>query len=176
MAYVKSNVTRPDGNPGRGITPHYMLTVIDVEDIKTFPARDEAGVVIADDIEMNAAATPVKLYLTPGTVEIVSNTEGEADAMGFKPSVKGNHPGNKQAVREFKTNWLGRKCVVILSYCDGGDADLIGSPCNPAQMSANYTGNKDTSSTEFIFEQISNGDDVAIYQGAIPGDAVAAAE
>lgn len=129
---------------------------------------DEAGVVIAEDLTLKASASPVKLYLTPGTVEVTSNAEGDPDAMGFIPTVKGNHPGNRQEVREFKTNWLGKKCIIIIQYCEGQDPDLMGSPCNPMQMGANYTANKEANSTEFSFAQIAKGDDIAIYKGAIP--------
>ena len=71
-------------------------------------------------------------------------------------------------MREFKTNWLGRHCIAILQYCNGEPADIIGSPCNPIEMSVNYTGNKDANSSEFTFTQISKGDDIGIYEGTIP--------
>ena len=101
-------------------------------------------------------------------MELSSNGEGETDAKGFTPSVKGKHPGNKQEVREFKTNWLGRHCIAILQYCNGQDPDILGSPCNPLEMSVNYTGNKDGNASEFTFTQISKGDDIGIYKGTIP--------
>lgn len=57
-----------------------------------------------------------------------------------------------------------------MSYCDGQDKDLFGSPCNPMQMGVNYTGNKDANSSEFTFTQISKGDDIAIYKGTVPSE------
>lgn len=166
--YVKTSVPRPAGNPGKGITPKDVLTLIDVDDLVSFPARDGAGVVLAGDIVVKPSAYSVDLYMTPGTVELASNGEGETDAKGFTPSVKGKHPGNKREVREFKTNWLGRHCIGILQYCNGEPADIIGSPCNPIEMAVNYTGNKDANSSEFTFTQISKGDDIGIYEGTIP--------
>ena len=159
--YIKTSVPRPAGSPGKGITPKDVLTLIDVEDIVSFPPRDGAGVVLVGDIAVKPSAYSVDLYITPGTVELASNGEGETDAKGFTPSVKGKHPGNKREVREFKTNWLGRHCIAILQYCNGEPADIIGSPCNPIEMSVNYTGNKDANSSEFTFTQISKGDDIA---------------
>lgn len=172
--YVKKSVLRPEGNPGNGITLKDKIVIIDTDDIDTFPARDEAGVVITESLKLKAAAKPVSLYLTPGTVEVTSNVEGDPDAMGFQLSLKGNHPGNSQEVREFKWNWLGRKCVIIVEYCDGRDADFLGTPCNPMQMSANFTANKDMTRTEFSFDSITKGMDIAIYQGDIPGEDPAA--
>ena len=157
ITYVKTSVPRPAGNPGKGITPKDVLTLIDVDDLTSFPARDGAGVVLVGDIVVKPSAYSVDLYMTPGT-----------DAKGFTPSIKGKHPGNKREVREFKTNWLGRHCIGILQYCNGEPADIIGSPCNPIEMAVNYTGNKDANSSEFTFTQISKGDDIGIYEGTIP--------
>ena len=166
--YVKTSVPRPVGNPGNGINPKDVLTLIDIDDLVYFPPRDGAGVVLEGDIVVKPSAYSTDLYLTPGTVELSSNGEGETDAKGFTPSVKGKHPGNKQEVREFKTNWLGRHCIAILQYCNGQDPDILGSPCNPLEMSVNYTGNKDGNVSEFTFTQISKGDDIGIYKGTIP--------
>lgn len=113
MAYVKRAVKRPEGNPGKGINPRDMMSIIDVDDILVFPARDSAGVLMTENIQLKPGCYSTDIYFTPGTVEVTSNTDGDPDALGFTPTVKGNHPGNKQAVREFKTNWLGRKCIVI---------------------------------------------------------------
>ena len=96
--------------------------------------------------------------------------------MGFNIAIKGNHPGNSQEVREFKWNWLGRKCIIIVQYCDGTDADLLGTPCNPMQMSSSFTANKDMTRTEFSFASITKGMDIAIYQGEVPTETPAVSE
>lgn len=165
--YVKANVNKPTGMPGRGITPKDKITVIDVEDIDTFPARDEAGVVIAEDIVMKNSKYGVGIYVTPGTAALSSNSEGDTDAQGFRPSLQFSHPGNKQDVREFKTNWLGKNCIVIIEYCNGEMADIIGSPCNPCQMAVEYTGNNESNANSFTFQQVAKGDDIGIYLGSV---------
>lgn len=171
--YVNKSVLRPEGNPGNGITLKDKIVIIDTDDIDTFPARDEGGVVIATALTLKTGAKPVYLYLTPGTVEVTSNAEGEPDAMGYNITLKGNHPGNSQDVREFKWNWLGRKCVIIVCYCDGRDSDLLGTPCNPMQLGASFTANKDMTRTEFSFTSITKGMDIAIYKGTVPPDEAA---
>lgn len=172
--YVKASVSRPTGNAGRGITPKDRLTVIDVDDILFFPERDEDGVVMKEDIILKPGGYSVSIYITPGTVEMTSNGEGETDAKGFTPSTKGKHPGNKKEIRRFKTNWLGRHCITLLEYCSGEPTDISGSPCNPMEMSVAYTGNKDTNSSEFTFTQVSKGDDIGIYEGTVPAEEPAA--
>ena len=171
--YVNKSVLRPAGNPGNGIATKDKITIIDTNDIKTFPARDEAGILVSTDITLQASAKPIELYLTPGTVEVTSTAEGEPDAMGFNLSLKGNHPGNSQEVREFKWNWLGRKCIILVEYCEGRDPDILGTPCNPMQLSSTFTANKDMTRTEFEFTSISKGMDIGIYKGTMPPVAAA---
>lgn len=165
--YIKKSVSRPSGNPGNGIQPKDQIVIIDCEDILSFPQRDDAGIVIHDDIVMKPGAYGIGIYLTAGTVEVSSNSEGETDAMGFTPSVKFNHPGNEQDIREFKTNFLGKRVIVVINYCSGKPSDLIGSPCNPAQLSVSYTGGNESNTNELTFAQISKGDDIAIYKGTV---------
>lgn len=168
MSYIKKSVYRAAGNPGTGIQPRDSITLIDVEDILFMPPTDDKGVVIADDIILKENAYATTIYLTPGTVEITSAAEGDTDKIGFKPSVKGEHPGNEQEVREFKVNSINRKLIIIVRYCSGKPADLIGSICNPCKLTPSYTGNNEGNTNEFTFEQVMKGDDIKIYKGTIP--------
>lgn len=168
MKYIKIDVPREAGSPGRGIQPKESVTLIDVDDVQYMGQRDEAGVVLAEDIILKDGAYPVKLYMTPGTTEVTDDLKGDPDQEGSTPSVKFNHPGNAQAVREFKANNVGKKFIVIVGYCNGKGADIIGDLCNPCQMTAAYTGNKDSSINEFTFTQISAGNGIGIYKGGIP--------
>ena len=171
--YVKASVARPEGQPGRGLNPKDRLVVIDVDDIDVFPARGDDGVTISTDITMKQGKFGVGIYLTPGTANVTSNSEGDADAEGFKPSVQISHPGNKAEIRAFKQNWLGKNCIVILEYCDG-TKDLIGSPCNPCKLAVEYNGTNEANANQLTFEQVSKGDDIAIYAGAVTTDEGAA--
>ena len=168
MAYVKVSVPRPEGHPGSGIQPKDRLIVIETDDIETMPVRDDKGVVIEQDITLKNGEKAAAIYLTPGTAELTSSSDGDPDAEGFTPAIKFSHPGNEQAVREFKSYYLGKNCIVLIQYCKDGKCDLIGSPCNPVRLSVAYTGNKDANSNELTFTQVSRGDDIAIYEGAIP--------
>ena len=92
MTYVKASVRRPVGNPGNGIQPKDQLVIYDVDDILSFPQRNEAGVVIENDIVMKAGRYAIGIYLTPGTADISSNTEVETDEEGYTHSIKFNNP------------------------------------------------------------------------------------
>lgn len=166
--YIKQSVPRAAGNPGIGIQTRDALTLIDVDDIAYMPPRDDKGVVIAGDIVLKKDRYGYTIYMTPGTVEVTSAAEGETDQLGFTPSVKFKHPGNEQPVREFKTNSLNRKFIIIVRYCSGKPADIIGSICNPCKMTPSYTGNNEANTNEFTFQQINKGDDIGIYTGTVP--------
>ena len=115
--YVKKSVPRASGNPGTGIKPRDLLMLIDIDDIAFMPSPDEKGVVIADDIVLKPGRYGYSIYMTQGTVEITSAAEGDTDKIGFTPSVKFEHPGNEQEVREFKANNINRKFIVVIRYC-----------------------------------------------------------
>lgn len=168
MTYIKTSVPRASGNPGTGIQPRDQLTIIDIEDIAFMPSSDDKGVVIADNIVMKPGRYGINLYMTHGTIEITSAAEGDTDKIGFTPSIKFEHPGNEQAVREFKVNYINRKVIVIVRYCSGKPADLIGTMCNPCSLTPSYTGNNESNTNEMTFTQISKGNDIFIYKGTVP--------
>lgn len=168
-AYVKVNVGKPGGiAPGKGLQIKANITLIDVDDIVSMGARDEKGVVITDPFVMKTDTYGVTLYLTQDTAELASNSDGDTDNEGFTPSIKFKHPGNKQEVREFKSNWLGKHVIVVLDHCDGSGKDIIGSLCNACKMQVNMTANKDATSNEFTFQQLMRGNDVGIFDGVVP--------
>lgn len=167
MPYVKVSVPRPEGNPGRGIQPRDQLTLIDIDDIAFMPSPDAKGVVIWDDIVMKPDKYAYNLYMTPGTIEISNPAEGDTDKVGFTPSIKFEHPGNEQAVREFINNSINRKFIIIVRYCSGKPSDLIGTVCNPCKLTTTYTGNNESSSNEMTFAQISRGEGIFIYKGTV---------
>lgn len=166
--YIKQTVQRAQGNPGTGIQPRDQLVLIDVDDIGYMPSPDDKGVVIVDNIILKPNRYAYGIYMTQGTIEVTSAADGDTDNIGFKPAIKFNHPGNEQAVREFKVNSINRKFIVIVRYCSGKPADLIGTPCNPCKLTPSYTGNNESNTNEMTFEQISKGDDIFIYKGTIP--------
>lgn len=168
MTYIKTSVPRASGNPGTGIQPRDQLTLIDIDDIAFMPSPDDKGVVIADNIVMKPGRYGYNIYMTQGTIEITSAAEGDTDKIGFTPSIKFEHPGNEQAVREFKVNSINRKFIIVVRYCSGKPADLIGTMCNPCKLTPSYTGNNESNTNEMTFTQISKGNDIFIYKGTVP--------
>lgn len=173
MDYCKVSVHRAPGSPGIALQMRDEIDIIDVEDIAYFPPRDAGGVKLAGDIVLLPDRYAISLYVTPGTAEVTSAAEGDTDQVGFKPQLKGNHPGNSIEVREFKANYLNRKVIVVMRYCNGRPADIIGSPCNPCVLTPSLTANGESTINEFTFAQISRGDDIGIYEGTLPREEAA---
>ena len=166
---IKVNVPKPAGlAPGKGLQVKDAITLIDVDDFLALGNRDEKGVVISSNISLKPNGYGITVYCTQDTVEIDSKSEGYTDNEGFLPSIKFKHPGNKQEIREFKAQWIGKKVVIIVDHCDGSGKDLMGSLCNPMKIAVNLVSNKDATSNEFTFTQLMRGDDVAIYEGTVP--------
>lgn len=168
MTYIRKSVGRAPGNPGTGIQLRDVLVLINTDDIAFMPSPDDKGVVIVDNIVMKPGRYGIGIYMTQGTAEVASAAEGETDQIGFTPSIKFNHPGNSQELREFKVNELNSKFIGIMRYCSGKPADLIGSICNPCKMTPSYTGNNESNTNEFTLAQISKGEDIKIYKGTVP--------
>jgi len=169
MDYVKVNVDKAPGiAPGKGIQAKEAITLIDVEGLISLGARDGKGVLITDPIVLKDSEYAITIYATQDTIELDSNSDGDTDNEGFTPTIKFKHPGNKQQVREFKSNWIGRKCIIIVDHCDGSGKDLLGSICNPCKMKVAMKSNKDATSNEFTFDQLMRGDDIAIYDNTVP--------
>lgn len=166
--YIPKDVKRPEGNPGRSLNPVNEFLLYDINDIVSCGTPNEGGVVITDDLVLKPDAYPVGIYLTPGTAEQSETVEGDTDEAGFRPSIKFKHPGNQQAVREFKVWALNRQFIGIMRYCDGRPADMIGSLCNPCTVSSGLSAGKDSVSNEFTVSQIGKGDPIYIYKGSIP--------
>lgn len=164
---IKVSVPKPGSSAGLGLKAKPEIAFYDIDDILSMPTRDDKGVVIDGSIVMKPNAYAITVYATPGSIELDSNSEGDSDNEGFKPSVKFKHPGNKQEIREFKANTIGKNLVAVVNYCDGTPKDLIGETCNPVKMQVNYKAGNDANGNEFTFQQITKGSDIAIYNGTI---------
>ncbi|MDE5930348.1 MAG: hypothetical protein K2F74_06855 [Muribaculaceae bacterium] len=168
MMYIQTSIPREQGMPGAPIAPRDSLTLINVRDVAYMPSRDSSGVYVPEDIILKKDRCAITIYMTPGTVEVTEPLDGETDQEGFTPAVKFNHPGNSRKVREFKTNNAGEKFIIIVRYCSGQPADILGDLCNPMKMTASYTGNNTSSTNEFTFTQSMPGKGIGIYGGTVP--------
>ncbi len=174
MTYVKVDIAKPGDNKGVGGDKKAQVTIFDWDDVATMPSRDGNGIVVTGNIAMNPGAYMVKLYATQSTVKAGADSEGDPDAKGITQSVDFEHPGDSQAIREFRANWMNKNIGIIIERCSSSQKNLYGTPCSPLQMVFKAEDDKDKNKTTFTFKSIQKGPDVADYQGTLTLTAVVA--
>lgn len=172
MTYAKVDVLKPGDNKGVGGDKKDKIILLDVDDIATMPARDAAGIVIEDDIVLNAGAYMCKLYATQSSIKAGADSEGDPDAKGIIQSVEFEHPGDSVAIREFRANWMNKNVIILIERCSSTMVSLYGTPCAPLQMVFKAEDDKDKNKTTFTFKSTQKGPDIADYRGTMTFSAV----
>lgn len=171
--YVKLSVSKPGLNKGVGGNKKDKIILFDFDDVLTWPAPDSKGVVITDNIVFKDGAYAIEVYGTSNTIALNNATEGEMDAVGFKPTLEFSHPGSSIEIREFVANWLSRNIGAIVVKCSSGEKDLIGTPCAALRMMPAFVDDKDQNKTTLKFEtQQVTQFCIAAYQGTVTFDTV----
>ncbi|MEI7723463.1 MAG: hypothetical protein WCK09_00305 [Bacteroidota bacterium] len=165
--YVKVDVSKPGDNKGVGGDKKATVTIFDWDDVASMPARNASGIVITGNITLNAGAYMSKLYATQSTIKAGADSEGDPDAKGIMQSVEFEHPGDSQAIREFRANWMNKNIGIIIERCSSVQKNQYGTPCSPLQMVFKAEDDKDKNKTTFTFKSINKGPDVADYQGTM---------
>ncbi len=167
MTYVKVDIAKPGDNKGVGGDKKDKVIIFDWDDVASMPSRDANGIVVTGNIVMNPGAYMVKLYATQSTIKAGADSEGDPDAKGITQSVEFEHPGDSQAIREFRANWMNKNIGIVVERCSSGQKNLYGTPCSPLQMVFKGEDDKDKNKTTFTFKSTQKGPDIADYQGTL---------
>lgn len=152
--YIKQSVKKPTGaSPGAASPKDPNVTIIDVTDILTFPERDAKGVRMEGNFVLKEGATMIQIYMTASKIKATFESEGEEDAISFKPKFEGEHPGDSLEINEFIQNWMGRDVVIIYGSCSDKDKRVFGSPCAPLQLKPTSQDDNEARKKVFSFEQ-----------------------
>jgi hypothetical protein len=116
---------------------------------------------------MNSGAYMLEVYGTQNTIKAGADSEGDPDAKGIMQSFEFEHPGDLQAIREFRANWMNKNIGIISRRCSSTAKNLYGTPCSPLQMVFKAEDDKDKNKTTFTFKSTQKGPDVADYQGTL---------
>ncbi len=165
MSYTKVSVAKPGSNMGVGGNKRDSIILFDIDDVKTWPARDANGIVIDGNIEFNDGAYMITLYATQHTIKGNAKTEGDPDNKGVMQTLEFEHPGDEQAILEFRTNWMNRNIGAIVQRCSTTRKNLYGNPCAPLQMQYDATDDKDVNKSVITLASAQKGPDIAIYNG-----------
>lgn len=170
--YVNVDVDKPGKNAGTGGNKKDKITIFDMDDVLIWPARDEKGVVITDNIVFKEGAYSIQIYATLNTIKAGHKEEGDPDKEGYIQNVEFEHPGDSKEIMEFDTNWQSRNCGIIIEKCSTGVKKLYGTPCAPMHKMAEATDDKDSNHTKFVFNSTQKGPIEAIYEGTVTLDTV----
>jgi hypothetical protein len=163
MTYIKANVAKPAGKSAGAAAPKDPnVTIVAVDDIQTWPARDENGVNHTGNFVMNTGAKMIQLYMTPSKIKAGFESDGEEDTITFKQKFEGEHPGNELAIAEFVQNWTGVNCIIIYGSCSDSFKKVIGTKCAPVQLKPSLKDDNDSRMHILVFEQFAK-------SGYVPG-------
>lgn len=177
--YVKVSVPKNADGAGAATVKNPTILIVDVEDIAKEPVREVGSSEIKDDYELAEGAKAVGIYATPSSIEITSESTGEADAHALIKGVVYDHPGDSVDIENHKEAYLNKGVIAFVRECDGGAngrVRVVGSLCNPLYMAPEYTNSKDGTKNHFVWKQ-EQGDKfgIATYAGSMPEVAAAAA-
>jgi len=161
--YQRTNVVKPLGkSPGAAAPKEPNVTIVAVDDIMTWPARDGNGVNHTGNFVMNTGAKMIQLYMTPSKIKAGFESDGDEDAISFKHKFEGEHPGNELAIAEFVQNWTGVNAIIIYGSCTDSFKKVIGTKCAPVQLKPSLKDDNDSRMHTLVFEQFAK-------SGYVPG-------
>lgn len=164
MPYIRINVAKANlgKSPGAAAPKNPNVTIVAVEDIFAFPARDENNVNHVGNFVMKPNAKMISVYMTPSKIKASFTSEGTEDDITFKHMFEGPHPGNELAIAEFVQNFTGVDCIVIYGSCSDSYQKVLGTKCAPLQLKAELKDDNDSREHMLKFEQ-------AAKSGFVPG-------
>ena len=168
FAYTLVSVHKNGTNPGRSKPKKDKLIIFKMDDVATWPSRDDNGIKITADVILKAGKTAAHLYFTPGTITIGNKSSGNPDAKGYEQQIDFQHPGSALEIEEFLENNLNANLGVIIQYCDSNIVKLAGSLCNPLQMEVDSKDDNKEDISKITLKSVQVGSRVAIYEGTIP--------
>ncbi len=169
MSYTKKSIGRITGGAGNPSPKHPTILVFEWEDVEKFPTREVGVTTYEDGFALKTGAKLQPVYATPASIEILQESEGDADARGYKKGVKFDHPGNSSDIEDFIEYNSNRNLGAIVQSCDGKRVRIIGSPCNPLSLKAETSDNKDGTKTTMTMQQdVRDAFRVLTYTGELP--------
>lgn len=163
MAYVKKSIVKPlGGSPGAAAPKEPNVTIVAVDDIQTWPARDDKSVNMLGNFVMKTGAKMYQVYMTPSKIKAGFESDGDEDSVTFKQKFEGEHPGNSLDIAEFVQNWTGTNCIVIYGSCQDSFKKVIGTKCAPVQLKPSLKDDNDSRTHMLVFEQFAK-------SGWVPG-------
>lgn len=154
MTYFRTNIAKPLGkSPGASAPKEPNVTIVAVDDILTWPARDDKGVNIVGSYVMKDNAKMISVYMTPSKIKASFESDGEEDSISISQKFEAESPGNELELAEFVQNWLGVNCIIIYGSCVEAYRKVMGTKCAPMQLKPSLQDDNDARKHMLVFEQ-----------------------
>lgn len=169
--YTKVSIPKAGDGAGCAVPKNPTIILIDVDDVTVEPTRSHGNVALTGAYTLAQGEKAVGIYATPNTIEDAVEYEGDVDARGLKQGISFEHPGNDDAVANFREHSLNRGYIALVKECNGAEGRYraYGTKCNPLYVTPEVTNSKDGSKTKFTLKQEVKGTfEPGIYTGTIP--------
>lgn len=177
--YTKVSIPKAGDGAGCAVPKNPTIILIDVDEVTAEPTRSHGNVALSGNYTLGTGVKAVGIYATPNTIEDACSYEGDVDARGVMQGLSFEHPGNEDAVANFREHSLNRGYIALVHECDGasGRYRAYGSKCNPLFVTPEVTNSKEGSKTKFTLKQETKGTfEPGVYTGTVPDLADAADE
>lgn len=161
--YVRQNVVKPLGkSPGAAAPKEPNVTIVAVDDILTWPLRDDKGVAMLGSFVMKDNAKMISVYMTPSKIKATFESDGDEDSVSIMQKFEGESPGNELELAEFVQNWIGVNAIIIYGSCVDSYRKVMGTKCAPMQLKPSLEDGNDARKHMLVFEQFAK-------SGFVPG-------
>ena len=155
MAYIKPSLISKSS--GSAENKNYEIVIMDVNDIATFPTRNESGVVMVGDFVMKAGKYVTKMQVSSSKTSLPVTSEGEEDNISISALPEFSVPGSSLDFEEFVQNWTNKSIIVGVQVgaCGGSNPfyRIYGSQCAPLSLLLEGQNNNDSTMGLVKFQQ-----------------------
>ncbi|UOB16588.1 hypothetical protein [Abyssalbus ytuae] len=140
----------------------FEVVLMDLNDIASFPSRDDNGILMVGNFVMKAGKYATKMQVSSSKTSLPVTSEGEEDNVSISALPEFSVPGSTQDFEEFIQNWTNRSIVVAVQVgaCGGGTPfyRLYGTRCAPLSILLEGQNNNDATMNLVKFQQFAKTD------------------
>ena len=152
--YVPISVLKGSVINQAGANKSDKITIIDADEILTWPTRDIASALYDGNFVMQPGKYMVQLYMTASSIKVGYDTEGDPDRKGFVHTIEGEHPGKSREIRAFLQYFTNKNLIIIYEECSTGKMTVLGTKCAPMQLVPKGEDDKDKTLNTLVFKSI----------------------
>lgn len=136
---------------------NYEVVLMDLNDVLTWPGRNENKVLMVGNIVMKPGKYVTKMQMTASKTSLPLASEGEEDNVSLSSLPEFSFPGSTLESEEFFANWLNKSMAVgvRVGACQGGTPfyRIYGTPCAPLSLLPEIQNDNDATASMVKFQQ-----------------------